>query len=66
MNDDVLRFMGASGSEIFNFLLYTVGGGVFTAFLAGRYAEIWIVAKLINTAAKIAGTESTSFRGTPL
>lgn len=26
MNDDVLRFMGASGSEIFNFLLYTVGG----------------------------------------
>ena len=26
MNDDVLRFMGVSGNEIFNFLLYTVGG----------------------------------------
>lgn len=26
LNDNVLRFMGASGSDIFNLLLYTVGG----------------------------------------
>lgn len=40
LNDDVLRFLGVSGNDIFNFLLYTVGGIAVAIIMLGSVCLI--------------------------